>query len=99
MARRSRSERRGRAGVTKTFIGVVSGAFLITGFLTFLVMGGLAGASGSGADQPAGDPHEADRVIVCESGMVQTEDGVETSSSVAYRVPDGVEVPEGCREG
>src|SRR5215510_118312 len=35
-------------------------------------------------------------IVVCESGTV-TQDGIETSSSVAMRLPAGSPIPEGCR--
>ena len=53
---------------------------------------GLAGATGGGV---AGE----ERVIVCESGVVDHGNGVETSSALAVRVSDEAGVPEDCRDG
>jgi hypothetical protein len=39
-----------------------------------------------------------DRVVVCESGVVD-DGGIQTSSAVATRTPAGDPLPEGCREG
>ena len=93
MARRSQTARRGRASVnlTSAIAGVIL-SLTLTAFATT----GLAGAVDPGAD--------ADRVIVCESGVVQQEGGVETSSAVAFRASDVEGDPElgaapDCRDG
>ena len=88
MARRSPLSHRGRFGVIAvSLMSAAAGTLLLT------QSSEIAGATGSGTSG-------GDRVIVCESGVVDLGDGgVEASSSVAYRVPDGVEVPTGCREG
>ena len=93
MARRSPIARRGRASVNLT--SAIAGVILSLTLAAFATSG-LAGASSPGAD--------ADRVIVCESGVVQHEGGVETSSAVAFRASDGQGDPElgaapGCRDG
>jgi len=55
------------------------------------------GRSGSTQDTTGRD---TGRVVVCDSGTVHQGD-VTTSSSVAFRVPDGTTatIPTGCREG
>jgi len=94
MARRSPLARRGRAGVLAMLTTTAAGALLFTALLSTE----LAGATGSGV---AGE----DRVIVCESGVVDLGGGVETSSAVALRLPDGDGAPDGagaplgCRDG
>lgn len=52
--------------------------------------GGLIAAGSTSSSPPAED------IIVCESNTVD-QDGIETSSSVASRVPAGTPVPEGCK--
>lgn len=44
-----------------------------------------------------GDP-APDRVVVCESGVVD-DGGIQASSAVATRTPATDPLPEGCREG
>ena len=61
---------------------------------------GLTGAAGSGT--PADPGAGSDRVIVCESGVVDHGGGVATSSIVATRVaaedaPPPEELPPDCR--
>jgi len=42
---------------------------------------------------------DSEVILVCESGTVTHANGVETSSSVAIRVPAGTPVPPGCHLG
>jgi hypothetical protein len=88
MARKSPLARRGRVGVLAMLTTSAAGALLFTAILSTE----LAGATGSGV---AGE----DRVIVCESGVVDLGGGVETSSAVAFRATDGAGAPLGCRDG
>lgn len=48
--------------------------------------------SGGGGSAPA-----SEMVVICESGVVDHGNGVETSSQVAIKLPAGSPVPEGCR--
>jgi hypothetical protein len=65
----------------------------------------LAGCAAPYVSQQPGRPsstgasrgHEI--ILVCESGTVTDTSGVETSSSVALRVPAGTPVPPGCHLG
>jgi hypothetical protein len=63
------------------------------------VVGGIILFPGSA---PAGPGHtgspDADRVLICESGVV-SRDGIDTSSSIVVRVLEGTPVPPGCRDG
>ena len=64
-----------------------------------LAAAGAGAAMGLGTAQASESTHSTGPVIVCESGVVDHGNGVETSSAVAVRVPDGTPVPEGCRDG
>ena len=95
MTRRVSLSRRGRAGVVAIVLVGAGSSLFGLGLSTE-----LAGAAGSGAAGQTG----SDRVIVCESGVVDHGGGVETSSAVAYRVSDGegVQPSSGgmdCRDG
>jgi len=66
---------------------------------------GLLGASAlltvpaiaqGGAGDPAPAPAPTEKVVVCESGVVDHGDGIQTSSASAERVPADAPVPEGC---
>ena len=72
-------------------------------WITVAVVGLVAGAGVLAVPAIADDsaaPADADRVIVCESGVLRSGD-ILTSSAVAVRVrsDSSVPVPEGCREG
>ncbi len=84
--------RRTPRGGRRRGIGVIALALTSAAAGSFILSTGLAGATGSGV------PGE-ERVIVCESGVVDHGNGVETSSSIAAFVSDEAGVPEGCRDG
>lgn len=73
------------------------GGFFVLAMVTlsagvFLPSLASADTSTSASSSPA-----AQEIIVCVSGTVD-QGGVETSSSVASRVPAGTPVPEGCKK-
>ena len=41
-------------------------------------------------------PAPTEKIVVCESGVVDHGDGIQTSSASAERVPADAPVPEGC---
>lgn len=84
MTRSALLPRRGWAGVV---------AIVLTGAGASLFGLNLSTA-GAGAGQGAAT--DGDRVIVCESGVVDHGGGVETSSAVAIRVPEGEGVADGA---
>jgi hypothetical protein len=45
---------------------------------------------------PTGPTDTAEKVVVCESGVVDHGNGIRTSSKSAERVPADAPVPEGC---
>ena len=96
MARRSpRRHRRLLAGVGLAVTASAVGAGL-------LMSTELAGAGASLPQNERGETGVGASdgiVIVCESGVVSQDGGVETSSAIAVRAPDGTEVPPGCRGG
>lgn len=65
----------------------------------------LAGCATPYASQAPGRPYSTgasqghEIIIVCDSGTQTGADGVETSSSVALRVPTSTPVPPGCHLG
>ena len=63
--------------------------------------GGLALAAavaGCGVGPSVESGPVTERVIVCESGT-EHHDGIDTGSSVVFRVPLDAPLPPGCREG
>ncbi|MBM3659678.1 MAG: hypothetical protein FJW95_09270 [Actinobacteria bacterium] len=52
-------------------------------------------AQSDGGDR-APTPAPAEKIVVCESGIVDHGDGIQTSSASAERVPADAPVPEGC---
>ncbi|HEY8216456.1 MAG TPA: hypothetical protein VIH82_04930 [Acidimicrobiia bacterium] len=67
------------------------------GVLGLALAAAVAGCSSPQASTgPGGGDASADRLLVCESGTV-THGDVRTSSAVASRVPEGTEIPPGCR--
>jgi hypothetical protein len=73
-------------------------AWFTIGAVTLVSGSALLAVPAIAADGGSGTTPQ--RVIVCESPVVSN-DGVETSSAVAERLPAGDTrpVPEGCREG
>ena len=85
--------RRGRwVWITVLSIGLVSGSAL-------LAVPAIA-ESGSPHPHPAvTTPAPTEKIVVCESGVVDHGDGILTSSAAAERVPADTPVPDGCRVG
>ena len=69
--------------------GVALAATLV-GCATPYTSGGPDGSAKGNLDD------QSEIVIVCESGIVQGPDGVETSSQVVSRIPAGDPIPAGC---
>ncbi len=76
--------------ITVLTIALVSGSALVA----------VPAIAQSDATPPAvHTPAPAEKVVVCESGVVDQGDGIRTSSAAAERVPADAPVPEGCRAG
>ena len=75
-------------------IGVAVCGTLLAACAVPLSSSGNPARRGSGTTRSG----SSDFVIVCDSGT-SSSGGVDTSSSVAVRVPVGTPVPPGCREG
>ena len=66
--------------------------------LTIAVVSGSALVAVPAIADDAATPPAHDRVVVCESGVVDQGE-IQTSSAVAVRVGDDAPVPKGCRDG
>lgn len=71
--------------ITVLTIALVSGSAL-------LAVPALAQSDGS-------EPAPTEKVVVCESGVVDHGDGIQTSSASVERVAADAPVPDGCRAG
>lgn len=83
------TRRRRWTWATVLTIGVVSASALVA-VPAIASSGDPAGGTGSGTGGAGG------KIVVCESGVVDHGDGIQTSSASADRVADGAPVPEGC---
>jgi len=72
--------------ITLVTVGLLSASAL-------LAVPAIAQSDGS---DPTPTPAPAAKVVVCESGIVDHGDGIQTSSASAERVPADAPVPEGC---
>jgi hypothetical protein len=76
------------ASITVIGIAVVSGSALLA---VPAIAAGVSPDRGSGAGSTA-----TYRVVVCESGVIDHGDGIQTSSARAERVAADAPVPAGC---
>jgi hypothetical protein len=78
--------------ITVLSIGIVSGT-------AFLAVPAIAQGGSTDPDPAVTTPAPTGKIVVCESGVFDHGDGIQTSSASAERVPADAPVPDGCRAG
>ncbi len=78
--------------ITVLAVAVLSGTALVA-------VPAIAQSEPSGGAGPSHTPAPAEKVVVCESEVVDHGDGILTSSASAERVAADAPVPDGCRVG
>jgi hypothetical protein len=87
MARRNPNpRRRGTFGA----VGVTVSACVTAGIFLF--------AGSAPADQGHSGPEDRSHVVICESSTV-SHGGIDTSSAIVVRAPEGTPLLPGCRDG
>ena len=82
------ARRRRWTWATVLTVGVVSASVLVA-----------VPAIALGADPGTGDDSSDEKVVVCESGVIDHGNGIQTSSASADRVAADAPVPDGCTAG
>ena len=88
----ARSDRERWAQITAVGIALVAGSALVA--VPAIAADGSTG-SGSGAGSGSGTGPKA-HVVVCESGVIDHGNGIQTSSASAERVAADAPVPDAC---